>query len=189
MSTVSPHYRQYVACLQNCVQDKVTFGWEYTATEPLVFPIPPHLAEGIKPIMVPQGWLSIMPPARGSTGEPWWLMVAEKYSTDGCTGAPDFFRGWSLSRVLYEIQHANTPEALAHAAPFVAHWGHDAVYQFARPLAQLWGWRINEVLTWGDHLFGWTMQDCGGLTPDRQIYYRGVRTFGRPFNFITRQFR
>lgn len=190
MLTPTTDFRTH--CLQNAVQDKALIGWEYTALTPFVFPVPKHLSDKypLKPYMVKDGWLAVNPPTRATTsGGCFTLQTAQFYSTDGCTGVPDFFRGWYLSRALHELGTGSKERALAHAAPYVAHWCHDALYQFSEELARHLSITRSQVIRLADDLFLWHMTECGGLRPDRDIYYWGVRTIGNPYNLITGLFR
>lgn len=178
--------RHFVAALQNCIQDKEVVGWEYTATAPLSFPVPQHLAVGLRPYMVESGWLAITPP---TDNLPWMLDISQLYSTDGCTGAPDFFRGWTLERCLRQISIGNIDRALRYAAAFVAHWTHDAIFQFVRELARVFGWSIWRTIRFANDLFDWTMVECNGMRPDRDVYATAVRLVGHQFGFVTRNLR
>jgi len=168
------------ALLGACVQDRAVCGWEYMLIEDRCVPIAPHLP--------PQGpfvaeWGSIL----GGTG--WGIMLRECYATDGCTAAPDFSEGATLSRCLYALQTEGPEAALRLAGPFVAHWCHDFIYQHAVEIAAAWGCSVWAVIRWANELFNWHMQICGTPRAQRLAYYWAVCLVGHQFAWVGRQKR
>jgi hypothetical protein len=91
------------------------------------------------------------------------IIVQAGYAWDGCTAVPDV-RGTVYASCL-----------------------HDALYQFAEILADLWGVSVHDVLRWADAVFLARMRADG--CPCAGLYGWGVRRVGYAFHVLARWFR
>lgn len=105
-------------------------------------------------------WLSIE-----RDGDAVLLRVRHGYAWDGCTWAPDF-AGTRLASCL-----------------------HDAVYQFAEPIAAASGWSVRAVLRWGDRVFKERMRADGAARWVVWLYAWAVRLLGFAFHQAARWIR
>ena len=105
-------------------------------------------------------WLTI-----GQDGDTASLLVSAGYAWDGCTLAPDL--------------------PGTHAASCL----HDAVYQFAEPIAAASDWSVHAVLRWGDLVFKERMQADGAACWVVCLYSLAVRLLGYAYHRVARWVR
>ena len=178
--TQEDRYNLYAKILRSCVQDRGTHGWEYTLTDQVVIPLPEHIPF---PGTAANGWFMLYDKPTPT------LSLVRNYSTDGCTGAPDFSYGATLSRVLYTLQTEGEAAALKLCGPFIAHWTHDALFQFAKEVAAQAEVSTFSVINYANKVFNFHMEDCGTPRGQRLLYYAAVTIAGQPFAWYGRQKR
>ena len=105
-------------------------------------------------------WLSIEP-IDGAVR----LRVRAGYAWDGCTWAPDL-SGTRFASCL-----------------------HDAIYQFAEPIAAASGWSVRAVLRWGDRIFKERMRADGAARWVVWLYTLAVRLLGYAYHQAARWWR
>ena len=170
------------APIRYAIQDRRFCGWSYTLTHDIIFPIPAHLSGGLRSFK--NEWMSIE-----RQGYRWFLVLRKDYSSDGCTAAPDFALFATLKKCRALLDECRLDEALRLAGTYVAHWPHDAVYQFASEIKRAWDCPVGEVIDWANQFFNWIMQQCGTPASIRLAYYRAVCLLGSKFARVTRWWR
>ena len=131
----SDYKTQLAQCLTLCVQDADVTGWRYTLIGDIAHHVPDALTAGLSAIV--HEWFEFR---NGVDG--WAIAIHAPYSTDGATMAPDFVPWATLSRCQHVLGSQGPVAALRLCGPFIAHWCHDIIYQFAVEIAGALGWSV-----------------------------------------------